>query len=167
MSAHPPFWHGLQIAAAGLALCVLPACKPAAKPAAPAKPAAKAAPAAVPSSNLATVPVSGFEELMPPQGRDPFFPNSHRRDPEPAKVAGPDKVPVAAVFVLTGMVGSGTHRLAVINGHTILEAGEEGSVRVGSGRVKLRCMEIGEDYAVIRVEGEAQTKRLQLSKKGL
>src|SRR5580658_7360493 len=166
MSAHPPFWHGLQIAAAGLALCVLPACKPSATPAAPAKPAPKAVPAAAVSATLATVPVSTFEELMPPQGRDPFFPNSRRRDPEPAKTA-PDKVPQAAVFVLTGVVGSSTHRLALINEHTILEAGEEGSVRVGSGRVKLRCMEIGEDYAVIRVEGEAQTKRLQLSKKGL
>ncbi len=104
---------------------------------------------------------------MPPQGRDPFFPYSHRRDPEPAKVAGPGKVAPAAVFVLKGVVGSATHRLALINDNTILEAGEEGSVRVGSGRVKLRCVEIGEDYAVIRVEGEAQTKRLQLSKKGL
>lgn len=167
MSAHPPFWHGLRIAAAGLALCVLPACKPSVKPAAPAKPAPKAVPAAAPSSNLATVPVSTFEELMPPQGRDPFFPYSHRRDPEPAKVAGPGKVAPAAVFVLKGVVGSATHRLALINDNTILEAGEEGSVRVGSGRVKLRCVEIGEDYAVIRVEGEAQTKRLQLSKKGL
>jgi hypothetical protein len=45
--------------------------------------------------------------------------------------------------------------------------GDVDSVRVGGGRVKLKCVEIGEDYAVIQVEGDNQTKRLQLSKKGL
>jgi type II secretory pathway component PulC len=104
---------------------------------------------------------------MPPNGRDPFFPNSHRRDPQMAPNPTPTPQPASSELVLKGIVGSANHRLALINDDSIMEVGEEGSVRVPGGHVKLRCLEIGEDYAVIQVAGEVQTKRLQLSKKGL
>jgi hypothetical protein len=168
MRIHPPFCQGLRVAAAGLMVCFLPACKPAAKPVAPAKSVAlKTSAVAFVPSNPTAASVSVFEQLVPPQGRDPFFPNSRRREPEPARGASPDRPPPASELVLRGIVGSTSHRLALINDTTILEAGETGSVRVSSGHLKLRCLEIGEDYAVIQVEGEVQTKRLQLSKKGL
>jgi hypothetical protein len=164
-----PFWQCIRITAAiGLILCFVPACKPAAKPAAPAKPVAAKTSAMVSATNNASATtLSTFEQLLPPKGRDPFFPNSHRRDPVVVKGASADRPAPAAELVLKGVVGSATHRLALINDNTILEVGEEGSVRVANGHVHLRCLEIGEDYAVVKVEGEIQTKRLQLSKKSL
>jgi hypothetical protein len=110
--------------------------------------------------------ISVFEELMPPKGKDPFFPNSHRRDPVPVVMTRPDRpAPPASELVLKGVVGSPAHRLALIN-NAILEVGEEDSVRVPGGHVRVKCLEIGEDYAVVRAEGEAQPKRLELNKKG-
>jgi hypothetical protein len=152
---------------AGLILCAVPACKPAAPPAPAAKPAAAPNSAVASATNTAFVAkVSVFEQLMPPKGRDPFFPNSHRREPEPVKGGSPDKPLPTAELVLKGIVGSTNHRLALVN-DDILEVGEAGSVRVAGGHLGVRCLEIGEDYAVFKVEGEIQTKRLQLSKKGL
>jgi hypothetical protein len=169
MKIPSPFWPGIRVVAiAGLVLSFVVACKPAVKPAAPAKPAAAATHAAPSTTNVAfAANVSVFEQLVPPKGRDPFFPGSHRRDPEPAKGPSPDKPIAASELVLKGIVGSPNHRLALINDNTIMEVGENGSVRVPTGHVHLTCLEIGADYAVIKVEGEIQTKRLQLSKKGL
>ena len=168
MRIPPLFWHGVQAAIlAGLVLCLAPACKPAAAPAGPAKPVAAKAVAVTPATNAAALEyVSVFEELMPPKGRDPFFPNSHRRDPVPVVTTHPDRpAPPSAELVLKGIVGASNHRSAIIN-ESILEAGEEDMVRVPNGHVKVKCLEIGEDYAVVRAEGEAQSRRLELNKKG-
>jgi len=149
----------------GLALCVLAGCSKAVPPAPAAKKAppvaqAKAAPA--PATNQY---VSTFEDLQAPQARDPFFPDSHRREPAPAPVAGEThKTSVAGDLLLKGIVGSQTHRLAVIN-NEILETGESGVVRLPDGQVHLRCLAIGNDYVVIKVDGEAQSKRLFMDKK--
>jgi hypothetical protein len=163
----PPFWHGIRVvAAAGLTLCFVPACKPAAPPAAPAKPAAaKTTAVAFATTNASLAVDSVFEQLMPPKGRDPFFPNSHRRDPQPAK-GSPQEKPLASELVLKGIVGSANSRLALVN-DDILKVGEVASVKVAGGHVEVKCLEIGEDYAVIKVTGELETKRLQISKKGL
>jgi hypothetical protein len=169
MRIPPPFWQGVKVtAAAALMLSLVSACKPAATPAAPAKPVA-AKPSAIASAptNAVEASVSVFEQLVPPKGRDPFFPNSRRREPEPVKGVSLEKAPPSSGLELKGVVGSANHRLALINDRTILGVGEEESVSVPGGRVKVRCLEIGEDYAVIQVAGEVQTKRLQLSKKGL
>jgi hypothetical protein len=109
--------------------------------------------------------VSVFEDLRPPTARDPFFPDSHRRDPAPPQQTVEHRAAsVAGELLLKGIVGSSTHRLAVIN-NEIFESGEESSVRVPSGQVRVRCLEIGNDYVVIRVAGEAQSKRLEMAKK--
>jgi hypothetical protein len=167
MRIHTPFWHGIQaVTAAGLILCFVPACKPAAAPVAAAKAAApKASAVTFATNNAPLAAVSVFEQLMPPKGRDPFFPNSHRRDPKLEKT-GPTEKPLASQLVLKGIVGSATHRLALVN-DDILEVGEEGSIKVAGGHVDVKVLEIGEDYAVLKVTGESETKRLQLSKKGL
>jgi hypothetical protein len=168
MRMPPPFWQGVKtVAAAGLVLCLVTACKPAAPPPGPAKPAVAKTAAAVSTTNQSVVSyTSVFEELMPPKGRDPFFPNSHRRDPIPVVATRPDRPAVpASELVLKGIVGAPNHRLALIN-NAILEVGEEDTVRVPGGRVRVKCLEIGEDYAVVRAEGEAQPKRLELNKKG-
>jgi hypothetical protein len=109
--------------------------------------------------------VSVFENLMPPKGRDPFFPNSHRRDPVPVMPVVTEKPPPSSELVLKGIVGAANHRLAVIN-NVILEVGESGTVRVPSGQ---RAREVHGDwrgFCCDQVEGEIQPKRLQLNKKG-
>jgi hypothetical protein len=103
---------------------------------------------------------STFEDLPPNVGKDPFFPSSHRRDPASVQI-GSALLKVDPVLVLKGIVGSQSHRLAVIN-NEILEVGEESPVRVPNGHVRVKCLEIGEDYVVVKVEGEAETKRLAM-----
>ncbi|HEY3914833.1 MAG TPA: hypothetical protein VGN61_10140 [Verrucomicrobiae bacterium] len=149
----------------GLALCVLAGCSKAVPPAPAAKKAppvaqAKAAPA--PATNQY---VSTFEDLQAPQARDPFFPDSHRREPAPAPMASEShKTAVASVLLLKGIVGSATYKHAVIN-NEILEVGESGVVHVPDGQVRLRCLAIGNDYVVIKVDGESQSRRLFMDKK--
>jgi hypothetical protein len=142
------------------------ACKPKIAPSGPPKASATKTNLLVSVTNKPSMEyVSVFLEQMPPKGRDPFFPNSTRRNPVPMAPVTTDKPPPASELVLKGLVGSVNHRLAVIN-NAILEAGESSSVRVPSGRVRIKCVEIGGDYAVILVEGEIQPRRLELSKKG-
>jgi hypothetical protein len=144
---------------AGFAGCSKPAPPPAAKPAAL---TIKTNPPVEPTTNAY---VSVFEDLKPPAGRDPFYPDSHRRDPVPAPIIVAHRAEsVAGELLLKGIVGSATHRLAVIN-NEIFEIGDESSVRVPNGQVRVRCLEIGDDYVVIRVQGEAQSKRLEMAKK--
>jgi hypothetical protein len=137
--------------------------------AAPQPPGAKTAATSVKTNLLAESPtnqyVSVFEDLQPPAGRDPFFPDSHRRDPAPvAQTVEARKQTVASDLLLKGIVGSASRRLAVIN-NAILEMGEESPVHVPGGVVRVRCLEIGDSYVVIKVEGETQSKRLEMDKK--
>jgi hypothetical protein len=168
MRISPLFWPAFRaVAATGLVLCLMPACKPAAPPASAPKPAVASTIPAVTHTNQTPVEyVSVFTELMPPKGRDPFYPNSHRRDVVPVVNRGSDRpVPVAAALQIQGIVGTPAHRLVIING-TIFETGEEDTVRVPDGKLKVKCLEIGEDYAVVMAQGETQPKRLEISKKG-
>jgi hypothetical protein len=163
---HMPNHAGRLIAGAVciLAWAMLCGCKkatPAAapKPVAPmaAKPVAVAAP-----TNDAKQYVSVFEDLPPSIGKDPFFPKSHRRDPSlPAEEV---KARVDNTLVLKGIVGSVSRRIAVINDET-MEMGEESSVRTPGGHVRLKCLEIGNDYVMVQVEGEPQTRKLVMEQK--
>jgi hypothetical protein len=164
-----PFWQALRAAtAAALVVLLAPACSPKIAPSAPAKISVNKTNAPVSVTNKLSIEyVSVFENLLAPKGRDPFYPNSHRRDPVPIMpVMLTEKPPPSSELVLKGVVGANNHRLAVIN-NAILETGETGSVRVPSGKLRLKCLEIGEDFAVILVEGEIEPKRLQLIRKGL
>jgi hypothetical protein len=154
------------LSAVAAVLCFLPACKRGAAPAGGPKPATIVKTNALPATNhLALEFRSVFEDqLMPPRGRDPFFPNSHRRDPTPAPRSPGEKPPPASGLMLKGVVGSPKHRLAVIN-NAILEVNEEGQVQVPGGRVRVKCLEIGEDFAVVKADGESQPKRLELKRK--
>jgi len=174
MRIPPSFWQGIPAVAAALVLSLVSACKPNVQPSAPPKPAAvKTNIVAAATSQAATENLSVFVELMPPKGRDPFFPASHRRDPVPPPLAMQDNnspPPPAVVLMLKGIVGSSNHRRALIAGgkNTVdLETGESATVHVPNGQVRVKCLEIGEDHAVIQVEGETEQKRLELNKKGL
>src|SRR5580658_7817376 len=109
MRISSPFWHGLQAAtAAALVVCLAPACKPKAPPAGPAKrTVAKTNLVAEATNQLAARYVSVFDNLVPPKGRDPFFPNSHRRDPVPILPAVlTERPPPSSELALKGVVGA-------------------------------------------------------------
>lgn len=159
---------GKWTALAGLvaAFC-LAGCGP--KPAAPATPAKPAAAKPAAAASVATPTnapdqyTSVFEDLPPDQGgKDPFFPNSQRRmapKTVPAE-AGPEVRP-DPVLVLKAVIRTSRHSQAVIN-NEIMEPGETAQVRVPNGKVKVKCLEIGKNYVIVQVEGEAESKRLMM-----
>ncbi len=169
MNTRVLFSRGVQAAAAGgLTLLLFTACKPDVKPSGPAKPPASKTNAVAATNIVATNQyVSVFQDLLPPKGLDPFFPDSHRRDPAAPAAATAEKPPPTANILLKGVVGAAAHRLAVIGGgfnNSILEAGESGSVRVADGQIRVKCIEVGEDYALVQIQGESQTRKLPLKK---
>ncbi len=114
-------------------------------------------------TNLSADYTSVFEDLPPHNGKDPFFPASHRRDPAPEAVSEAG-MHVDPVLLLKAIVRTSKHGQAVIN-NQIFEAGEEQPVRVPNGHVKVKCIEISNDYVLIQVEGEAEPKRLLMEQK--
>jgi hypothetical protein len=131
----------------------------------PSAPAAATAPAAA-----RTIPQSVFVYDLK-GGRDPFFPDSARRQqkaPAPAIAARNASEPAASKAAgqlrLKGISGSRAGRLALINNRTFA-AGETGEVRTGEGRVHLRCVEIRDDAVVVLLGGESQNRELRLHEK--
>jgi hypothetical protein len=149
-----------------LALAIVAGCGPKTPPPAPVKPkteAPKADAAPVVQSVLSDEYTSVFEDLLPPKGKDPFFPTSHRRDPVPVATPTTDGF-VDPVLVLKSIIHSSKHSQAVIN-NAQLEVGEEESVRVPNGKVRVRCLEIGNDFVRVQVQGEAEPKILMMQQK--
>ncbi len=96
-------------------------------------------------------------------GKDPFFPNSPRRRLKPSDDAG--KKPVTQDFsqmlVLKGITGTAEKRIALINNLTFAKD-EEGEVKAGNGKVKIRVLEIRDKSVVISIAGTAAPKELLL-----
>jgi hypothetical protein len=167
MNSNPTMSRAARLIALGVslvALALLPGCNKAAPGVAP-KPAVSVAPKTVvaPSStNDMKEFVSVFEDLPPAQGKDPFFPMSHRRDP--TMPTQETREHVDHTLVLKGIVGSVHRRIAVINNET-MQTGEESLVRTPGGHVKVKCLEIGQDYVMIQIEGEPQTRKLVMEQK--
>lgn len=162
MRNFPPITTATGLLALGLVLCCA-GCKR--KPAPAARPAAAPPKATVLAETNSTAEqfVSVFEDLPPSRGRDPFFPDSTRRNPAPAPMAvvqAPKPAP-RPVLHLKGVVG----KSAIIN-NAILTAGDPAeSVRVEGGTLQVQCLEVGVDYAIVQIQGEAQPKRLELEEK--
>jgi hypothetical protein len=99
-----------------------------------------------------------------PEGVDPFFPRSNRPyfgTPLPvAAPTNPEPVQVAVDLKLKAISGLPEHRLALINNHTF-EAGEEGEIVTTTGRMRIRCLEITQDSAVVQVGTERRELRLR------
>jgi hypothetical protein len=74
--------------------------------------------------------------------------------PASAVVRGPESL------VLRTILGSGKRRLALINNAT-LAVGEEGRVLVGTNLVRLRCVDMGEDWVAVEVEHAGQPEILR------
>ena len=77
--------------------------------------------------------------------------------------ATPAPAPTApATLVLRGVIGAGTHRLAMINDRSFAP-NEEHSVRVGLQQWFVRCQEIREDAAVVRINDSTNLLTLRFS----
>lgn len=72
----------------------------------------------------------------------------------------PEPVTVAVELKLKAISGLPEHRLALINNHTF-EAGEEGEVVTTNGRMRIRCLEIHGESAVVQVGPERRELRLR------
>lgn len=92
-------------------------------------------------------------------GRDPFFPNRAVINNNPAGT-NTTTAAVSPTFTLSGVSGTKVKRYALINNRTF-ETGEEGDVTVGRSKVRIRCISIEEDSAVIEFDGRAQTLKLR------
>jgi hypothetical protein len=90
------------------------------------------------------------------EGRDPFFPESAR--PFEAVLAANKTVEISALTI-KGFSGTPGHRLVIINNHTF-GIGDEGDVLTPTGRVHLRCTQIGTDLVTIEVNGQRRELRL-------
>ena len=100
----------------------------------------------------------------PQDGVDPFFPKSKRPyfgTPVPVVTPTvPEPVTVAVDLKLKAISGLPEHRLALINNHTF-EAGEEGEIVTTTGRMRIRCLEITQDSAVVQVGAERRELHLR------
>jgi len=97
------------------------------------------------------------------QGVDPFFPHSLRPYGPVMPIVvqtTPEPVTVAVELKLKAISGLPEHRLALINNHTF-EAGEEGEVVTTNGRMRIRCLEIHGESAVVQVGPERRELRLR------
>lgn len=129
-----------------------------------------ACPNAQPQSTNTTAtnaPLAQSVFIMPkgrPEGVDPFFPRSNRPyygTPVPVVApTNPEPVAVAVELKLKAISGLPEHRLALINNHTF-EAGEEGEVVTTTGRMRIRCLEITQDSAVVQVGAERRELHLR------
>jgi hypothetical protein len=96
----------------------------------------------------------------PREGKDPFFPRSTRPYTTRVIVTNQTAMPVIADLRLDGISGTPEHRLAIINYKTF-DTGEDGDVNTNAGRMRIRCIEIGADSAIIQIGGERRVLHLR------
>lgn len=96
------------------------------------------------------------------EGRDPFFPESTRNYTSGAPATKVAAAPAARLgeLRLKGIFGQVGSRLAIINDKT-LAAGEEGDVLCQGARVRIRCLEIHEDFVVVQAGNDRRELHLR------
>jgi len=87
----------------------------------------------------------------PKDGRDPFFPNSLR--PYASTVTSSVATTDLSSLVMQGTSGTPDHRLVVINNVTFA-VGDDADVITSHGRIRVRCVAITDDAAVIQAAGQ-------------
>ena len=103
------------------------------------------------------VPKSVFTQPSNPrEGCDPFFPTSLRPYATAVVPNGP-VTDLSSVFI-KGISGSSDHRLVIINNVTFA-VGDEAEVFTAQGRLRIRCLMITDDSAVIEAAGQRQILR--------
>ena len=103
------------------------------------------------------LPLSVFiQPANPKQGCDPFFPTSVRPYVTTVVTNGPT-TDFTSIYI-KGIEGTAEHRLAIINDVTFA-AGDEAEVFTSQGRIRIRCLMILDDSAVIEAAGQRQVLR--------
>jgi hypothetical protein len=96
------------------------------------------------------------------RGKDPFFPESARRNVQPIANAGKETQSIAiGAFSLKGISRSALQPLALINNATIA-VGESAEVRAAGRPIKIRCREIRDRSVLIEIDGTGELKELKL-----
>ncbi|MCX6896622.1 MAG: hypothetical protein NTZ16_14250 [Verrucomicrobia bacterium] len=98
---------------------------------------------------IATVNTNDFRSNFDNNGRDPFFPMSSR---QAAALSENGESQPAIILALKGFSGPAHRRFAIINDHTFA-VGEESEVLTAGGRIRVRCVEIRADVAVVTIGG--------------
>jgi hypothetical protein len=110
------------------------------------------------------IPQSAFTD-DPRLGKDPFFPNSTRRQATTSTYVAPtNAAPTSSLFgflALKGISGTKAQPLALINGTTVA-AGETAEIRSGLQIIKIRCLEIRERSALIELAGSKDIREIKL-----
>jgi len=88
------------------------------------------------------------------QGRDPFFPKSLRPYESATVTPGTSHADLTAL-AMQGISGPPDHRLAIINNVTF-GVGDVAEVRTPQGRLRVHCIDITGNTAVIEVGGQRQ-----------
>jgi hypothetical protein len=120
----------------------------------------------MPSSFAATSPAVSAPEATksifimpanPKQGRDPFFPDS-TRPYESAVVNSPSAA--LSALILKGFSGPPENRLVIINDHTFA-VGDEEDITTAVGKIRVRCIAIKDNSAVIEAGGQREELTFQ------
>jgi len=107
------------------------------------------------TTNLTQVaPRSVFNQpASPKEGCDPFFPTSVR--PYASAVVTNAATADFSSLAMQGISGAPDHRLVIINKVTFA-VGDEAEVFTSQGRIRIRCVAINDDSAVIEAAGQRQ-----------
>jgi hypothetical protein len=110
-----------------------------------------------PAAQPPVVPRSIFiQPTNPKEGRDPFFPGSLR--PYASAVVPTASTTDMSSLVLQGVSGAPDHRLVIINNVTFA-VGDDAEVNTPQGRIRIHCVEIVGDSAVVEANGQRQQLR--------
>ena len=128
----------------------------------PAVPAGAAASGPANTNSVVAVPDLTLckSAFNPKLGKDPFFPKSRRLEAGKPVVPLPPTLPL----VLKGISGAKGRRLALINNRSF-EAGEQVEFKINNQSIRVRCVEIREQSAVISIEGMGGTQELILNQR--
>jgi hypothetical protein len=99
-------------------------------------------------------------------GKDPFFPNSTRRQAAAPQIslttnAVPQSSALFDKLALKGISGVKGQRLALINSSTVGE-GEKADVRSGSQLIKILCREIRDNSVLVEIVGVGEVREIKL-----
>jgi hypothetical protein len=113
-----------------------------------------------PASAVPSAPRSIFiQPSSPKEGRDPFFPLSTR--PYTSAVPVTTNTTDLSSLVIVGKSGPPDHPLVIINNVTFA-VGDEREVVTPQGRIRIRCLQIIGDLAVIEASGQRHTLRFDV-----
>jgi len=113
-----------------------------------------------PPATAPAIPRSVFNQpVSPKDGRDPFFPSSMR-------LFASAVIPKASTtdlnsLVIRGKSGAMDHPLVIINDVTFA-VGDERDVITPQGRIRIRCLQIVGDLAVIEANGQHHQLRFEM-----